>query len=120
VGVSRDVAGFRFTNSDDAGMFLPISVNAPKTLTAARVKGDSDLARRTLVDQLVKIDPNMGLIVTMRTVARLESFFLQAAFWVSLVLGGLALVLTVSRRIWSSSAAGRSACGWRSGRRLEA
>ena len=38
----------------------------------------------------------MGLIVTMRTLARLETFFLQIAFWVSLVLGGLALLLTVS------------------------
>jgi ABC-type antimicrobial peptide transport system permease subunit len=38
----------------------------------------------------------MGMIVTMRTVARLETFFLQIAFWVSLVLGGLALLLTVS------------------------
>ena len=28
--------------------------------------------------------------------ARLETFFLQIAFWVSLVLGGLALLLTVS------------------------
>ena len=42
------------------------------------------------------IDPNMGLIVTMRTLARLETFFLQIAFWLSLVLGGLALLLTVS------------------------
>jgi ABC-type antimicrobial peptide transport system permease subunit len=32
----------------------------------------------------------------MRTVARLETFFLQVAFWVSLILGGLALLLTVS------------------------
>ena len=38
----------------------------------------------------------MGMIVTMRTVARLESFLLGIAFWVSLVLGGLALLLTVS------------------------
>ena len=38
----------------------------------------------------------MGLIVTMRTLVRLETFFLQIAFWVSLVLGGLALLLTVS------------------------
>ena len=36
------------------------------------------------------------MIVTMRTVARLESLFLQIAFWVSLILGGLALLLTVS------------------------
>ena len=38
----------------------------------------------------------MGMIVTMRTVARLETFFLRIAFWVSLILGGLALLLTVS------------------------
>jgi hypothetical protein len=96
VGVSRDVAGFRFTNSDDVGMFLPTSVNAANTSIAARVTGDADRARGALVDRLVTIDPNMGLIVTMRTLARLESFFLQIAFWLSLVLGGLALLLTVS------------------------
>ena len=96
VGVSRDVAGFRFTDIKDAGIFLPTSVNAPKTWVAARVKGDSEIARRTLVDHLTKVDPDMGMVVTMRTVARLETFFLQIAFWVSLVLGGLALLLTVS------------------------
>jgi predicted permease len=96
IGVSRDVAGFRLTDSDDAGMFLPTSVNAPKTSLAARVRGDSEVARRTLLDRLTRVDPHMGMIVTMRTLARLETVFLQIAFWVSLVLGGLALVLTVS------------------------
>jgi predicted permease len=96
VGVSRDVAGFRFVDVKQAGIFLPISVNAPKTSVAARVKGEAELARRTLVERLTRIDPNMGMIVTMRTVARLETLFLQMAFWISLVLGGLALLLTVS------------------------
>jgi putative ABC transport system permease protein len=96
VGVSRDVAGFRFTDTEDAGIFLPTSVNAPKTLVAARVTGDSEIARRTLIDHLTKVDPDMGMVVTMRTVARLEMYFLQIAFWVSLILGGLALLLTVS------------------------
>jgi predicted lysophospholipase L1 biosynthesis ABC-type transport system permease subunit len=96
VGVSRDVAGFRIIDDKEAGIFLPIGVNAPKTQIAARIKGDPDLARRALLDRLTRIDPNMGLIVTMRTLVRLETFFLQIAFWVSLVLGGLALLLTVS------------------------
>jgi len=96
VGVSRDVAGFRFTDGDDVEVFLPTNVHAPKTLIAARVRGDADQARGTLIDRLVTIDPNLGLIVTMRTVARLETYFLQIAFWSSLVLGGLALLLTVS------------------------
>jgi len=46
VGVSRDVAGFRFTDLKDAGIFLPTGVDAPKTSVAARVKGDAELARR--------------------------------------------------------------------------
>ena len=96
VGVSRDVVGFRITDIKEAGIFLPTSVNAAKTSVVARVKGDSELARQTLVDRLTRVDPNMGMIVTMRTMARLETFFLQIAFWVSLVLGGLALLLTVS------------------------
>ena len=74
-------------------------------------------------DHLTKVDPNMGMIVTMRTVARLETFFLQIAFWVSLVLGGLALLLTVSGLFSVLSylveqRTRRSACGWRSARRL--
>ena len=38
----------------------------------------------------------MGDIVTMRTMARMETYFLQMAFWTTLVLGGLALALTLS------------------------
>ncbi len=96
VGVARDVAGFRFTDFKNAGIFVPTSVNTPQTSIAVRVSGDADLARQTLLDHLTRIDPNMGLIVTMRTLARLELFFLEIAFWVSLALGGLALLLTVS------------------------
>jgi len=96
VGVSHDVAGFRIIDTREAGIFLPTSVNVPKTSIAARVKGDSALTQRTLVDRLPRIDQNLGMVVTMRTLARLETFFLQIAFWVSLVLGGLALLLTVS------------------------
>ena len=77
VGVSRDVAGFRFTDVKEAGVFLPTSLDVPKTSVVARVQGDPDLARQTLLEHLTRIDPNMGQIVTMRTVARLETFFLR-------------------------------------------
>lgn len=96
IGVSRDVPGFRFSDVRDAGVFLPTSFDVPKTSVVARVSGDPDLVRQALLDRLTRIDPNMGMIVTMRTVARLETFFLRIAFWVSVVLGGLALLLTVS------------------------
>jgi predicted permease len=96
VGVSKDVAGFRLTDLKEAGVFLPTTVEAPKTFLVARIRGDADLARQTLLERLTRIDPNMGKIITMRTVARLETFFLQIAFGVSVILGGLALLLTVS------------------------
>ena len=96
IGVSRDVAGFRITDVKEAGVFLPTSLDVASTSVVARVQGDPDLARQTLLEHLTRVDPNMGKIVTMRTVARLETFFLQIAFWVSLILGGLALLLTVS------------------------
>ena len=38
----------------------------------------------------------MGQVLTMRTMARLETYLLQSAFWLTLVLGGLALALTLS------------------------
>jgi hypothetical protein len=96
VGVARDVPGFRVTDIKDAGVFLPTSLDVAKTSIVARVKGDPNLARQALVDRLARIDPNMGRITTMRTVARLETLFLTIAFSVSLMLGGLALLLTVS------------------------
>ena len=96
VGVSRDVPGFRFTDMRTAGIFVPTSLDAPKTSVVARVSGDPDLARQTLLDHLTRIDPNMGMIMTLRSLARLETLLLRTAFWVSLVLGGLALLLTVS------------------------
>lgn len=96
VGVSRDVSGFRLTDAKNAGVFLPTDLGTARTSVVARVAGDPELARQTLFEHLTRIDPNLDNIVTMRTVARLELFFLQMGFWVSLVLGGLALLLTVS------------------------
>src|SRR4029079_18218083 len=47
-------------------------------------------------DALTIVDPNMGELVTMRTMARMETYLLEIAFWTTLVLGGLALALTLS------------------------
>ncbi|HEX7020775.1 MAG TPA: ABC transporter permease [Gemmatimonadaceae bacterium] len=96
VGVARDVPGFRITDVKEAGVFLPTAPDVAKTSIVARVQGEPGLARQALLDRLTRIDPNMGQIITLRTVARLETMFLQIAFTVSLILGGLALLLTVS------------------------
>jgi predicted permease len=96
VGVAKDVAGFRITDVEEAGVYLPTSLDAVHTSMVARVNGDPDLARLTLVEQLTRIDPNLDGITTMRTVARIETLMLRIAFGVSMILGSLALLLTVS------------------------
>jgi hypothetical protein len=96
VGIARDVAGFRITDVKEAGVFLPTALDVAKTSVVARVQGEPTLARQALLDRLTTIDPNMGQIITLRSVARLETVFLQIAFAVSIILGGLALLLTVS------------------------
>jgi ABC-type antimicrobial peptide transport system permease subunit len=50
-----------------------------------------------LLNQLTAIDANMGRqVITMRTLARVDTYFLQLVFWLTAVLGGLALALTLS------------------------
>jgi ABC-type lipoprotein release transport system permease subunit len=77
-------------------VFVPTALDVPKTMVMARVSGDPDRARQTLLDHLTRIDSNIGTIVTMRTAVRVERLFLDIAFWVALILGSLALLLTVS------------------------
>jgi hypothetical protein len=97
VGVVRDVAGFRIAPFKQAVVYVPTSAAMPKTSLIARVHGDPELARQTLLNRLTTIDPDMGRqVLTMRTLARMETYLLQIAFWMTVVLGGLALALTLS------------------------
>jgi predicted permease len=97
VGIVRDVAGLRIAPLNQAVVYVPTSVEMRQTALVARVHGDPELARQTLVNRLTMIDPNMGReVLTLRTLARAETYFLQIAFWLTVVLGGLALVLTLS------------------------
>ena len=67
------------------------------TSLMARVHGDPEMARQAILERLTAIDPNMARgVATLRTLARMDTIFLQFGFWVTMVLGGLALVLTLS------------------------
>ena len=96
VGIARDVAGFRLADFEAAGVYLPADTNVPKTGLIVRVSGDPEVGRQHLLERLTGLDPNMGQVVTLRTIARLNIYLLQAGFWVALVLGTLALAFTVS------------------------
>jgi putative ABC transport system permease protein len=49
-----------------------------------------------LLERLSSIEPALFNIMTLRAMAGMQTYTLQIAFWAAVVLGGLALVLTVS------------------------
>jgi predicted permease len=98
VGIARDVAGFRLAGVRlaGAGVYVPIGADAARTALTMRVHGDPERARRALVERLTAIDPSMGEVTTLRTLATMEAYLLGIPFWLTLVLGALALLLTLS------------------------
>jgi hypothetical protein len=97
IGVVRDVAGLRIMPFKKAVVYGSTAPSVPGTSLVARVDGDPEAARQTLLNRLTAIDPDMTRrVVTMRTLARLDTYFLRTAFWLTLVLAALALALTLS------------------------
>jgi predicted permease len=97
VGVVRDVNGPLAPDMfPPRTVYVPTMPEAAGTSLTLRVRGDPDRARRVLLDDLIRVDPGLGEITTMRNIARAQIYVLRIAFWVAVVLGGLALVLTVS------------------------
>jgi predicted permease len=96
VGVARDVPGFAFAEARPTNVYVPITSGRAGTNLAVRVHGDPERARQALLERLTAVDPNIEQVLTLRTMARMATYFLQIAFWLTLVLGGLALMLTLS------------------------
>jgi len=98
VGVARDVPGFRLGGFriSGAGIYVPTSAEADGTGLLLRMQGDAERAQFALVDRLAAIDPNMAQVSSLRTFALAESYILGIPFWFTLVLGALALFLTLS------------------------
>jgi predicted permease len=98
VGVAHDVGrrfggfGVLFT----PGVYVPIDVESPLTGLALRVHGDPDTARKALLDRLVTIDPALGDIITLRSTVSAVTFGLWIAFWLTVIVAGLALLVTAS------------------------
>jgi predicted permease len=99
VGIARDVPGFRLGGirmGGGARVYVPISAAAAKTTLTLRVRGDAERVRNSLVDRLAAIDLNIGEVAALKTMARMEAYLLGIPFWLTLVLGTLALLLTLS------------------------
>ena len=96
VGIARDVAGFRISPFEAAVVYLPATAAMARTSLIARVNGDPERARQTLLDRLTLVDPNMGQILTMRTMAMMDTYFLRIAFWMTLDARRPRTALTIS------------------------
>ena len=98
VGVARDVPGFRLGGfrMAGAGVYIPIATEVDGTTLLMRTRGDAVRARHALVDDLAAIDPNMGEVETLQSFASAETYLLAIPFWLTLILGTLALLLTLS------------------------
>lgn len=97
VGVMRDVKGpLSLESFPLRSVYVPTRPESAGTSLTLRIRGDPDRARQVLVDDLIGVDPGLGQILTMRNLARFPTYVLSIAFWVAVVLGGLALILTAS------------------------
>lgn len=99
VGVARSVdsrmhlLGMEFAS---AGVYLPTSAESAGTSLTLRVHGDPERARQALMDVLTRVDPALPGVRTLKTMAGMDAYLLRVAFWVTLVVGALALLLTSS------------------------
>jgi predicted permease len=100
IGVARDVgrpANGGFSSApENPDVYVPIALESAGPSVVVRVQGDPNEARRTLLARLVAIDPALSDITTLRAMTQGATFGLWLAFWLTVVLGGLALALTAS------------------------
>jgi predicted permease len=96
VGVVRD-PGSASGSSLEAfhRVYEPTSVENPMPWLV-RLRGNAEQMRPTMLRRLTEIDQSVMNVISLQALARLETYPLQIGFWVSVVLGGLALALTVS------------------------
>jgi len=77
------------------GVYLPTAPETSGTFLMLRVRVNPEQARVALIERLPGLDPGFG-VMTLRSIAGMQAYLLQIGFGVTVVLGGLALVLTVS------------------------
>ncbi len=92
IGIVRDPGRASGTSNL---VYLPTGPESAGTQLMLRVRGNPERARLALLERLTGLDPAFG-VMTLRTMTGLQTYMLQIAFGVTVVLGGLALLLTVS------------------------
>jgi ABC-type antimicrobial peptide transport system permease subunit len=95
IGIVRDAGRASGTSSLERfrSVYVPTGPERPGTLLFLRVRGDLAQARLALLERLTGLDPVFGV---MTLTNGMQTSLLQIAFGLTVVLGGLALVLTMS------------------------
>ncbi len=100
IGVARDAGGNRapvmFSSFSGGHIYLPANADMAGTSLTVQVRGDTEQARRGLIERLTKVDPAMGAILSLCTRAGLDAYLLHLVFGTTAALGVLALSLTLS------------------------
>ncbi len=99
IGVARDVAGFRVGGATllaGPDVYLQATTETAGTSLVLRVRGDPASVVRGIRERLATIDPAIGEIMPLQELARMEATLLKIPFWLTLSLGVLALMLTLS------------------------
>jgi hypothetical protein len=98
VGVAGDIAtGYGEPQSDKTAIYLPASSHDGGTVLVARVSGDTEMARRAIDAALTAVDPGaVEHIHRMQELVVGRVYPLRVAYWLSAMVGGLALILTIS------------------------
>ncbi|HEY7192066.1 MAG TPA: ABC transporter permease [Vicinamibacterales bacterium] len=91
IGIVRDPG--RASGMSVRGVYLPTGPETPETRLFLRVRGNVDQVRLALLERLVGLDPAFGVMTLGNG---MEIAGLQIGFGLTVVLGGLALALTVS------------------------
>jgi MacB-like periplasmic core domain len=111
VGVVRDPgrdSGMSYLDTF-RGVYLPTDPETSGTWLFLRVRGNPELARQALLERLTSIDPSLGNIITLRTMAGMQTYMLQIAFWVTVVYVASVLVIITACLLATSVPALRAA-----------
>jgi predicted permease len=100
IGVSRDdISRWIFSGEERTLIYFPSSARAEGNSFFVAVRGDVETARRKLDSDLAAIDPNAADEIhrfQVRDFVAEEAFSFRLAYWGAAVIGGLALLLTLT------------------------
>ena len=99
IGIARDtINGWPAQGLDPSCIYFPSNVKSTRVGSLlVRMRGEHGSARRSLEAALNRVAPSIAdQIYAMDDVLALETYPFRVAFWISSLLGGLALVLTTT------------------------